>query len=71
MRIVLWLDRNPDELVWKHLKADKVGRMAVSGKDDFKRKVRLSMLQLQNDPKKSSPSTKSHLFQYAGRRSRS
>jgi len=38
--------------VWKHLKADKVGRMAVSGKDDFKRKVRLSMRQLQNDPKK-------------------
>jgi transposase len=64
-------DRNPDELVWKHLKADKVGRMAVSGKDDFKRKVRLSMRQLQNDPKKSSPSTKSHLFQYAGRRSSS
>jgi hypothetical protein len=27
--------------------------MAVSGKDDFKRKVRLSMRQLQNDPKKS------------------
>jgi transposase len=25
-------DRNPDELGWKHLKADKVGRMAVSGK---------------------------------------
>ena len=22
-------DRNPDELVWKHLKADTVGRMAV------------------------------------------
>jgi transposase len=45
-------DRNPDELVWKHLKADKIGRMAVCGKDDFKRKVRLSMRQLQNDPKK-------------------
>ena len=23
-------DRNPDELVWKHLKADTVGRMAVT-----------------------------------------
>src|SRR5271166_3979971 len=32
--------RNPDELVWKHLKSDTVGRMAVIGKDDFKRKVR-------------------------------
>lgn len=45
-------DRNPDELVWKHLKADTVGRMAVTEKDDFKRKVRSSMRQLQNDPEK-------------------
>lgn len=43
-------DRNPDELVWKHLKADTAGRMAVTSKDDFKRKVRSSMRQLQNDP---------------------
>src|ERR1700730_2793867 len=33
-------DRNPDELVWKHLKADTVGRMAVTSKEDFARKVR-------------------------------
>src|ERR1035441_1553116 len=33
-------DRNPDELVWKHLKADTVGRMAVTGKEDFMKKVR-------------------------------
>ena len=45
-------DRNPDELVWKHLKADTVGRMVVIGRDDFKRKVRSSMRQLQNDPEK-------------------
>lgn len=45
-------DRNPDELVWKHLKADTLGRMAVTGTDDFKRKVRSSMRQLQNDPEK-------------------
>jgi transposase len=45
-------DRNPDELVWKHLKAETVGRMAVTSKDDFQRKVRSSMRQLQNDPKK-------------------
>jgi transposase len=32
-------DRNPDELVWKHLKADTVGRMAVTSRDGFKRKV--------------------------------
>src|SRR4029077_2417506 len=29
-------DRNPDELVWKHLKADTVGRMVVTNKADFK-----------------------------------
>jgi DDE superfamily endonuclease len=45
-------DRNPDELVWKHLKSDTTGRMAVTGKNDFQRKVRSSMRRLQNDPKK-------------------
>jgi hypothetical protein len=38
--------------VWKHLKADTVGRMAVTSRDGFKRKVRSSMRQLQNDPGK-------------------
>jgi transposase len=45
-------DRNPDELVWKHLKADTVGRMAITDKADFKIKVRASMRQLQNNPEK-------------------
>jgi transposase len=45
-------DRNPDELVWKHLKADTVGRMVITDKADFKTKVRASMRQLQNDPEK-------------------
>jgi transposase len=45
-------DRNPDELVWKHLKADTVGRMAITDKADFQTKVRPSMRQLQNDPEK-------------------
>ena len=45
-------DRNPDELVWKHLKADTVGRIAVTSKDDFAKKVRRSMRRLQNDPRK-------------------
>jgi transposase len=45
-------DRNPDELVWKHLKADTVGRMAITDKADFQFKVRSSMRQLQNDPEK-------------------
>jgi hypothetical protein len=45
-------DRNPDELVWKHLKTDTVGRMTITDKADFKAKVRASMRQLQNDPEK-------------------
>src|ERR1700683_3752751 len=45
-------DRHPDELVWKHLKADTVGRMAITDKADFHTKVRASMRQLQNDPEK-------------------
>src|ERR1700689_2253468 len=44
--------RNPDEMVWKHLKADTVGRMAITDKADFHTKVRASMRQLQNDPEK-------------------
>ena len=30
-------DRNPDELVWKHLKADTVGRMAVTSQGRFRK----------------------------------
>lgn len=45
-------DRNPDELVWKHLKADTVGRMAVTSMQDFAKKVRRSMRGLQNDARK-------------------
>jgi len=43
-------DRNPDELVWKHLKADTVGRMVVTDKADFKNKVVSSMRSLQRRP---------------------
>ena len=45
-------DRNPDELVWKHLKADTVGRMVTTGKADFKSKVASSMRRLQKNPRK-------------------
>ncbi|MFH1158438.1 MAG: transposase, partial [Pseudomonadota bacterium] len=45
-------DRNPDELVWKHLKADTVGRMIVTGKADFKSKIVSSMRSLQKTPEK-------------------
>lgn len=45
-------DRNPDELVWKHLKADTVGRMVTTSKADFKAKVVSSMRSLQKTPAK-------------------
>jgi transposase len=45
-------DRNPDELVWKHLKADTVGRASITSLVDFRTKVRSSMLSLQRNPKK-------------------
>jgi transposase len=45
-------DRNPDELVWKHVKADTVGRMVITSKDDFINKVRSSLLSLQKLPDK-------------------
>lgn len=45
-------DCNPDELVWKHLKADTVGRMVTTSKADFKAKVVSSMYSLQKRPAK-------------------
>jgi len=45
-------DRNPDELVWKHLKADTIGRASIVSFGDFKYKVRSSMLCLQRSPAK-------------------
>jgi len=56
-------DCNPDELVWKHLKADTVGRKATTHKADFKKKVHAAMRSLQKNPAKiqsffQKPSTK-------------
>jgi len=45
-------DTNPDELVWKHLKADTVGRTSITSFADFKSKVKSSMLSLQRNPQK-------------------
>jgi transposase len=45
-------DRNPDELVWKHLKADTTGRMVTADKVDFKSKVVSSMRSLQRNHNK-------------------
>ncbi len=44
-------DRNPDELVRKHLKADTVGRMVVTDKAEFKRNV-ISLHSVQKSPAK-------------------
>ena len=45
-------DKNPDELVWKHLKADTVGRSVITSLADFRHKVKSSMLSLQRNPQK-------------------
>jgi transposase len=45
-------DRNPDELVWKHLKADTAGRMVVTDSTEFKTKVVSSLRSLQRKPEK-------------------
>ena len=58
-------DRNPDELVWKHLKADTVGRMVATDKADFKSKVVSSMRSLQRKPAKISSFFQKPSLQYA------
>jgi transposase len=58
-------DRNPDELVWKHLKADTVGRMAVTSKEDFAEKVRRSMRGLQHNTRKIISFFQKPLLEYA------
>ena len=57
-------DRNPDALVQKYLKADSIGRMAVISKEDFAKKVRRSMRDLQNEARKinlNSPCRESNI----------
>ena len=58
-------DRNSDELVWKHLKADTVGRMVVTGKSDFKSKVVSSMRSLQRNRGKICAFFQKPSLQYA------
>src|SRR5277367_6535935 len=58
-------DRNPGELVWKHLKADTVGRMATTSKVDFKKKVAASMRSLQKRPDKISAFYRKPSLRYA------
>jgi transposase len=42
-------DKNPDELVWKHLKSDTVGRASIVDRADFSKRVKSSMLSLQRN----------------------
>jgi transposase len=58
-------DRNPDELVWKHLKADTVGRMVATDKADFKSKAISSMRSLQKNPRKICSFFQKPSLQYA------
>ena len=39
---------NPDEWVWKHVKADRIGRAGVSGPDDLKAKALAALHRLQS-----------------------
>ena len=45
-------DTNPDELVWKHLKSDTVGRASIVNRADFRKKVKSSMVSLQRNREK-------------------
>ena len=58
-------DRNPDELVWKHLKADTVGRSGIQGYADFKAKVKSSMHSLQRNAKKIRSFSQKDTLKYA------
>jgi len=58
-------DRNPDELVWKHLKADTVGRTSIASLDEFRNKVKSSMLSLQRNPGKIRAFFQKPSLQYA------
>jgi len=58
-------DRNPDELVWKHLKADTVGRMVTTGKANFTSNVLASMRSLQRNPGKIRSFFQKPSLQYA------
>ena len=58
-------DRNPDELVWKHVKADTVRRMVITSKDDLMKKVRSSLLSLQKLPSKIRSFFQKETLKYA------
>ena len=58
-------DRNPDELVWKHVKADTVRRMVITSKDDLMKKVRSSLLSLQRLPSKIRSFFQKETLKYA------
>jgi transposase len=45
-------DRNPNELVWKRLKADTVERTSIATFADVRERVKSSMRSLQRSPKK-------------------
>lgn len=51
--------------MWKHLKADTVGRMVVTDKADFKHKVISAMRSLQKKPTKICSFFQKPSLQYA------
>jgi hypothetical protein len=59
-------DRNPDDLVWTHLKADIIGRISITTLDDFRMKVKSSILSLQRNPEKVRAFFPEAFFQISG-----
>ena len=55
-------DRNPDELVWKHLKADTVGRMVVTVKPTSKARWSPPCAACKRTRGRFAPSSKSRRF---------
>lgn len=51
--------------MWKHLKADTVGRSAIKGYADFKAKVKSSMHSLQRNAEKSRSFFQKETLKYA------
>jgi hypothetical protein len=58
-------NRSPDDLVWKRVKADTVGRMMITSKGELVKKVRSSLLPLQRLPSKVRSFFQKETLRYA------
>ena len=56
---------NPDELVWRHVKAHRVGRMGVRNREELEAQVRMALRSLSRMPHKIRGFFKTPLLRYA------